>query len=73
LRGGYYYDIMAKDGHSIEARPRNGSPERQPIVMRKTTVTPAITVPVPNNKETKFGTLKSIIRQSQVSSVEFEA
>jgi len=32
-----------------------------------------LTVPVPNHKEIKFGTLKSTIRPSQVSSAELEA
>lgn len=32
-----------------------------------------ITVPVPNHKEIKIGTLKSIIRQSQIPRAEFEA
>jgi predicted RNA binding protein YcfA (HicA-like mRNA interferase family) len=32
-----------------------------------------ITVPVPNHNELKRGTLKSIIRQSQLPSSEFEA
>jgi len=32
-----------------------------------------ITVPVPDHKEIRIGTLKSIIRQSQVGQKEFEA
>ncbi len=40
--------------------------------MQKKTGTSTITVPVPNHSEIKFGTLKSIIRQSQLSVKEFE-
>jgi predicted RNA binding protein YcfA (HicA-like mRNA interferase family) len=42
------------------------------IVMQKKTATSTITVPIPNHKEIKIGTLKSIIRQSQVPSADFE-
>ena len=42
------------------------------IVVQKKTDTSTITVPVPNHKEIRLGTLKSIIRQSQVPSKEFE-
>lgn len=42
------------------------------IVMQKKTDTSTITVPVPNHKEIKIGTLRSIIRQSQVPGAEFE-
>lgn len=43
------------------------------IVMQKKKDISTITVPVPNHKEIKIGTLKSIIRQSQIPSREFEA
>ncbi|MDP3029686.1 MAG: type II toxin-antitoxin system HicA family toxin [Deltaproteobacteria bacterium] len=42
------------------------------IVMQKKTDTSTITVPIPNHKEIKIGTLRSIIRQSQVPGAEFE-
>jgi len=42
------------------------------IVMQKRTGNSTITVPIPNHKELKKGTLKSIIRQSGVSKEEFE-
>jgi predicted RNA binding protein YcfA (HicA-like mRNA interferase family) len=42
------------------------------IIMQKKTVNSTITVPVPNHKEIKPGTLRAIIRQSQLSSSEFE-
>ncbi len=40
--------------------------------MQKKTGSSTITVPVPNHKEIRIGTLKSIIRQSQVATREFE-
>lgn len=40
--------------------------------MQKRIVDSTITVPVPNHHEIKIGTLKSIIRQSQIPSSEFE-
>ncbi|MEX1138057.1 MAG: type II toxin-antitoxin system HicA family toxin [Bacteroidota bacterium] len=43
------------------------------IVMQKKSGDSTITVPVPNHKEVRLGTLKSIIRQSQLPSKEFES
>lgn len=43
------------------------------IIIQKKIESSTITVPVPNHKEIKLGTLKSIIRQSQVPSSEFES
>ena len=42
------------------------------IVMQKKTGEATITIPVPNHKEIKIGTLQSIIRQSQLSKTLFE-
>ena len=42
------------------------------IVMQKIADNKTITVPVPNHKELKKGTLMSIIRQSGISKKEFE-
>jgi len=42
------------------------------LVMQKKTGETTITVPVPNHKEIKIGTLQSIIRQSQLSKTLFE-
>jgi predicted RNA binding protein YcfA (HicA-like mRNA interferase family) len=42
------------------------------VIMQKKVGNSTITVPVPNHKEIKLGTLKSIIRQSQLSVKEFE-
>lgn len=40
--------------------------------MQKKTIEGTITVPVPNHKELKIGTLMSIIRQSGIPRNEFE-
>ncbi|OGU68054.1 MAG: hypothetical protein A3C56_08010, partial [Ignavibacteria bacterium RIFCSPHIGHO2_02_FULL_56_12] len=58
--------ILEKHGFT-EVRQRGSH-----IVMQKKTETSTITVPVPNHKEIRIGTLKSIIRQSQVAQKEFE-
>ena len=42
------------------------------IIMQRRVQRTTQTVPVPNHKEVKFGTLLSIIRQSGVSRTEFE-
>jgi predicted RNA binding protein YcfA (HicA-like mRNA interferase family) len=42
------------------------------IIMQKKIPGSTITVPVPNHNEIKKGTLKSIIRQSNISQSEFE-
>jgi predicted RNA binding protein YcfA (HicA-like mRNA interferase family) len=54
--------------HGFEIARQKGSH----IVMQKKTDTSTVTIPVPNHKEIKIGTLKSIIRQSQISPSEFE-
>jgi len=53
--------------HGFELVRQRGSH----IVMQKKILGSTITVPIPDHKEIKIGTLKSIIRQSQVSSTEF--
>lgn len=42
------------------------------IIMQKRTKDSTTTIPVPNHKEIKIGTLKSIIRQSKLSKELFE-
>jgi predicted RNA binding protein YcfA (HicA-like mRNA interferase family) len=42
------------------------------IIMQKKTGDSTITIPVPNHKEIKIGTLQSIIRQSKLSRESFE-
>jgi len=41
--------------------------------MQRKTGNSTITVPIPDHKEIRIGTLKSIIRQSQVVQNEFES
>lgn len=54
--------------HDFKQVRRRGSH----IIMQKTTGQSTITVPVPDHREIRFGTLKSIIRQSGVESIFFE-
>jgi len=42
------------------------------IVMQKRTVNSTVTIPVPNHKEIRIGTLQSIIRQSGLPREIFE-
>ncbi|NOT38222.1 MAG: type II toxin-antitoxin system HicA family toxin [Saprospiraceae bacterium] len=42
------------------------------VVMQKVIENSTITVPVPMHKEIKIGTLHSIIRQSQLTKLDFE-
>jgi len=42
------------------------------IVMQKRVADSTVTVPVPNHKELRIGTLQSIIRQSQLAHELFE-
>ncbi|MDA1014610.1 MAG: type II toxin-antitoxin system HicA family toxin [Planctomycetota bacterium] len=51
----------------IEVRQRGS-----PILMQRTDVDSTTTVPGPNHRELKRGTLRSIIRQSGVPRSEFE-
>ncbi|MBA4406287.1 hypothetical protein C0389_03335 [bacterium] len=54
--------------HAFEKVRQKGSH----IIMQKKTNDSTITVPVPNHKEILIGTLKSIIRQSQMPASEFK-
>ncbi|NOZ63705.1 MAG: type II toxin-antitoxin system HicA family toxin [Caldiserica bacterium] len=58
--------ILSKHGF-VEVRRRGSH-----IVMQRKLETSTITVPVPNHKEIKRGTLQSIIRQSGIPKSEFE-
>ena len=53
-------------GHEVRRRGSH-------IVMQKKTKEGTVTVPVPDHKELRKGTLLSIIRQSDVTKTEFEA
>jgi predicted RNA binding protein YcfA (HicA-like mRNA interferase family) len=57
--------ILSKHGF------RNVRQRGSHIIMQKKTDTSTITIPVPNHKEIKLGTLKSIIRQSRLLPDEF--
>ena len=54
--------------HGFEQVRQRGSH----VVMQKQITGSTITVPVPDHKEIKHGTLMSIIRQSQILRSEFE-
>jgi predicted RNA binding protein YcfA (HicA-like mRNA interferase family) len=60
-------DILSRHGF-VQVRQRGSH-----IVMQKKISGTTITVPVPDHTELRIGTLKSIIRQSQLSQTEFEA
>jgi len=67
LSGKDVCEILAK--HGFEKIRQRGSH----IIMQKKSGSSTITVPVPNHKEIKSGTLKSIIRQSKLPINEFES
>ena len=67
LSGREICQILLK--HGFENVRQRGSH----IVMQKKIMGSTITVPVPDHKEVRIGTLKSIIRQSQIPSTEFES
>jgi predicted RNA binding protein YcfA (HicA-like mRNA interferase family) len=58
--------ILAENGF-VEVRQRGSH-----IVMQRIVESSTITVPVPNHKELRTGTLLSIIRQSQLPRALFE-
>jgi predicted RNA binding protein YcfA (HicA-like mRNA interferase family) len=66
LSGRDVCQILSDHGF-VEVRQRGSH-----IVMQKRTSGSTITVPVPNHAEIRRGTLKSIIRQSQLSISDFE-
>jgi len=67
LSGKEICGILSKHGFEI-VRQRGSH-----IVMQKKILESTITVPVPDHKEIKIGTLKSIIRQSHIPPAEFES
>lgn len=66
LSGKEVCSILARHGF-IEVRQRGSH-----IVMQKKLTDTTITVPVPNHKEIRIGTLQSIVRQSGVGRADFE-
>ena len=65
LSGKEVCDVLRQHGF-IEIRQKGSH-----IVMQKKTTDSTITVPVPNHKEIKIGTLSSIIRQSGIDKIHF--
>nr|NJM04827.1 type II toxin-antitoxin system HicA family toxin [Desulfobacula sp.] len=66
LSGKEVCSILA--GHGFKEVRRRGSH----VVVQKKISDNTITIPVPDHKEIKIGTLQSIIRQSGLSRKEFE-
>ena len=66
LSGSEVCNILERNGF-IEVRRRGSH-----IVMQKKITDSTITVPIPNHKEIRIGTLRSIIRQSRLPIDEFE-
>ena len=66
LSGSEVCRILERNGY-IEVRRRGSH-----IVMQKKLNGSTITIPVPNHKELRIGTLRSIIRQSGLPRDEFE-
>jgi predicted RNA binding protein YcfA (HicA-like mRNA interferase family) len=67
LSGKEVCSILAQ--HNFQEVRRRGSH----IVMQKKLPQTTITVPVPDHKEIRIGTLQSIIRQSGIPKTEFES
>ena len=66
LSGKSVCDIFARYGF-VEVRRRGSH-----VIMQRKFAGNTITVPVPNHKEFRIGTLQSIIRQSGIPRNEFE-
>ena len=66
LSGGEVCAILKRHGF-LEVRRRGSH-----LVMQKSLADSTVTVPVPDHKEIRIGTLASIIRQSGVPRSEFE-
>lgn len=66
LSGKEVCEILMKNGF-VQIRQRGSH-----IIMQKQINATTTTVPVPNHKELKLGTLRSIIRQSKLSKTDFE-
>jgi predicted RNA binding protein YcfA (HicA-like mRNA interferase family) len=67
LSGKEVCSILAQ--HGFQEVRRRGSH----VVMQKQVPPTTITVPVPDHKEIRIGTLQSIIRQSGIPKTEFES
>ena len=67
LSGREACQILAQHGFA-EVRRRGSH-----IVMQRRTATGTVTVPVPDHREIRLGTLQSIIRQSGIARSQFES
>lgn len=67
LSGREVCQILTQHGF-VEVRRRGSH-----IVMQRRTATDTVTVPVPDHREIRLGTLQSIIRQSGIARGEFES
>jgi len=67
LSGREVWQILARNGFT-EVRRRGSH-----VIMQKRISDSTITVPVPDHREIRLGTLQSIIRQSQLPRSEFES
>ena len=67
LSGKQVCEILAQNGF-VEVRRRGSH-----VVMQRQQEKGTITVPVPEHRELRMGTLQSIIRQSGIPRQEFEA
>ena len=67
LSGKSVCDILARHGF-VEVRRRGSH-----VIMQRKFDGSTVTIPVPNHKELRIGTLQSIIRQSGIPRNEFEA
>ncbi len=67
LSGKSVCDILARHGF-VEVRRRGSH-----VIMQRKFGGSTVTIPVPNHKELRIGTLQSIIRQSGIPRNEFEA
>lgn len=66
LSGKDVCEILMKHGF-VQVRQRGSH-----IIMQKQIKDSTTTVPVPNHKELRMGTLRSIIRQSRLNKTDFE-
>jgi predicted RNA binding protein YcfA (HicA-like mRNA interferase family) len=66
LSGADVCAILSRYGF-VEVRRRSSH-----IIMQRQAATGTTTVPVPDHKELRIGTLRSIIRQSEIPRAEFE-
>lgn len=66
LSGKDVCEILMRHGF-VQVRQRGSH-----IIMQKKITDSTITVPVPNHKDLRMGTLRSIIRQSKLNKTDFE-